>query len=207
MEFWIKENENKSYRLPVSPKDYTMTSGNTVTTVNANEVGEVSLFSGNKLYSITISSFFPAKVYTFCEYNNFPNPSKSIDIFEEWRKKGTVLRLIITDTKVNIPILIESFRWGEQDGTRDVYFELILREYRQLKAPTKKASIVPKRPSPPPPPPQTKRTHTVISGDCLWDLARKYYGDGSKYPTIFNANKDKISNPNLIHIGWVLVIP
>lgn len=51
------------------------------------------------------------------------------------------------------------------------------------------------------------RTYTVKRGDTLWGIANKYYGSGAKYPTIYNANRDKISDPNLIHIGWVLVIP
>lgn len=51
------------------------------------------------------------------------------------------------------------------------------------------------------------KTHTVKRGDTLWALAKKYYGSGAKYPTIYNANRDKIKNPNLIQIGWVLTIP
>lgn len=53
----------------------------------------------------------------------------------------------------------------------------------------------------------TTRTHKVKRGDTLWAIAKKYYGSGAKYPTIYNANKDKIKNPNLIQIGWVLKIP
>ena len=36
---------------------------------------------------------------------------------------------------------------------------------------------------------------------------QKYYGNGAKYPTIYNANKDKIKNPNLIYVGQVFTIP
>lgn len=54
--------------------------------------------------------------------------------------------------------------------------------------------------------PQAK-THTVKKGDTLWALAAKYYGSGAQYTKIYNANKDKISNPNLIYVGQVLTIP
>jgi nucleoid-associated protein YgaU len=50
-------------------------------------------------------------------------------------------------------------------------------------------------------------TYTVVKGDCLWNIAKKYYGKGSQYTKIYNANKDKISNPNLIYPGQVLTIP
>jgi LysM repeat protein len=48
---------------------------------------------------------------------------------------------------------------------------------------------------------------TVKSGDTLWAIAKKYYGDGSQYTKIYEANKDKISNPNLIYPGQELTIP
>ena len=52
-----------------------------------------------------------------------------------------------------------------------------------------------------------QRKYTVKAGDCLWNIAKKYYGSGSLYTKIYNANKDKIKNPNLIYVGQVLIIP
>ena len=51
------------------------------------------------------------------------------------------------------------------------------------------------------------RYYTVKKGDCLWNIAKSYYGSGSLYTKIYEANKDKISNPNLIHAAQVLLIP
>lgn len=53
----------------------------------------------------------------------------------------------------------------------------------------------------------TAETHTVQAGDTLWALAAKYYGDGAQYTKIYEANTDKISNPNLIYVGQELTIP
>lgn len=50
-------------------------------------------------------------------------------------------------------------------------------------------------------------TYTVKSGDCLWNITKKYLGDGSRYNEIYNLNKDKITNPNLIYAGQVLTLP
>jgi nucleoid-associated protein YgaU len=41
----------------------------------------------------------------------------------------------------------------------------------------------------------------VQPGDTLWAIAKKYYGNGAQYTKIYNANRDKIKNPNLIYPG------
>lgn len=52
-----------------------------------------------------------------------------------------------------------------------------------------------------------KRTYTVKRGDCLWNIAKRFYGNGAKYTKIYDANTNKIANPNLIYPGQVFVIP
>lgn len=49
--------------------------------------------------------------------------------------------------------------------------------------------------------------YIVKAGDSLWKIAIKYYGTGSHYMEIFNANEDILKSPNLIHPGDVLRIP
>lgn len=53
----------------------------------------------------------------------------------------------------------------------------------------------------------SSETYTVVKGDCLWNIAKKIYGSGAQYTKIFNANKDKIKDPNRIYPGQVLIIP
>ena len=52
-----------------------------------------------------------------------------------------------------------------------------------------------------------KRTYTVKRGDCLWKIARSFYGNGALYTRIYDANTNKIANPNLIYPGQIFVIP
>jgi nucleoid-associated protein YgaU len=49
--------------------------------------------------------------------------------------------------------------------------------------------------------------HTVVKGDTLSAIAKKYYGDASKYPEIFEANKPMLKDPNKIYPGQSLRIP
>jgi nucleoid-associated protein YgaU len=61
--------------------------------------------------------------------------------------------------------------------------------------------------SPTPSTTPTPRTYTVVAGDSLSKIAKKLYGDGNKWKRIFEANRDTIKNPDLIHPGQILKIP
>lgn len=49
--------------------------------------------------------------------------------------------------------------------------------------------------------------YEVVSGDTLSAIAKKFYGKGSLYPKIFEANKEVIKDPNLIYVGQKIRIP
>ena len=49
--------------------------------------------------------------------------------------------------------------------------------------------------------------HTVEKGDTLWAIATKFYNDGTKYPTIVEANQPMIKDADEIYPGQVLRIP
>jgi LysM domain-containing protein len=65
--------------------------------------------------------------------------------------------------------------------------------------------------NPPPSGPAQQRTFTVTRwpapGSSLWSIAQIMYGNPLRWVDIYNANRDKISNPNSIQPGWVLRIP
>jgi len=54
---------------------------------------------------------------------------------------------------------------------------------------------------------ETVQTAQVVHGHTLWALSQNYYGDPTRYPVIYEANKSQIHNPNLIFPGQVFVVP
>lgn len=54
---------------------------------------------------------------------------------------------------------------------------------------------------------EAKRTYTVKKGDCLWKIAKQFYGNGAQYGKIYDANTNQIADPDLIYIGQVFIIP
>jgi nucleoid-associated protein YgaU len=55
--------------------------------------------------------------------------------------------------------------------------------------------------------PDQPRTITVQAGDSLSKIAKRELGDANKWHAIYEANKDRIKNPDLIHPGDVLTLP
>lgn len=53
----------------------------------------------------------------------------------------------------------------------------------------------------------TARTYTVQPGDNLSKISKQFYGDANKYLKIFEANKDKLADPDKIKAGMELLIP
>lgn len=56
-------------------------------------------------------------------------------------------------------------------------------------------------------PSSAARTYTVQPGDSLSKISRQFYGDPNKYMKIFEANKDKLSDPDKVKVGTELLIP
>ena len=71
-----------------------------------------------------------------------------------------------------------------------------------IQAPAAAAAAAGNAPSTP-----AARSYTVQAGDSLSKIAKQFYGDANQYMKIFEANKDKLSDPDKIKPGMDLVIP
>jgi hypothetical protein len=138
VQMWFTADGSSPLRIPVLPPSFQVTAANNNTVVNIVDFGELNLIGKTKLAEISIASFFPAQYYSnLCEYSGFPDPYTFVNTFEKWRTSGKPVRFIKTNTvdnvkNVNMPVAIESFVYGEQDGTHDVYYTLSLKEYRYV---------------------------------------------------------------------------
>lgn len=213
MEFYLGD-----IRLPVPISEVNVKSGSEINIVSLAKGGEIAFFKGRKLENISFSGFYPSECVSYCQYPDFPSPESFCNQMKSIMEQGDPIRFIITDTDINNQFLIESFeKVYKVNGRGDIDFSISLIEYKELVipqiAPPKKDSSKVTEKTPQKRPNDKKnnnnknRTHTVVRGDTLWGLAKRYYGDGSQYMKIFNANKGKIKNPNLIIDGWKLVIP
>ena len=214
MEFWLKKSNSDKIMLPVNPESFAFTEKHNNTSVNVNSIGEVNLLGKRDLKTGTISSHFPKRDRNYANNSGRQAPYTYINKLLSWKSSGKPVQLIITGTKINFQVTIETLKYGEQDGTGDVYYDLPLKEYRAVEIKktklkkTKKKKTTKKKSKPKRPAAKKKtKTYTVKSGDCLWNIAKRFYGNGAQYTKIYNANRGKIKNPNLIYPGQVLTIP
>lgn len=203
MEFWLSQ-EDVRFQLPVLPSEFTVQKGNMNQTVQIENLGEITVLGQSKLSAITLTAFFPANEYSFCKYADYPKPYECVEQIETWRLSKKPVRLLVTETDINMLTSIEEFSYGEKDGSRDVYFTLSLKEYKEVKA-KKDNNVEGKRKV------TTRsvnkkmpKSYKVKAGDTLWDIAKRFYGDGSKHDLI--AKKNGIKNPKALPVGKVLML-
>ena len=122
--------DNSSIVLPVTPESFGVQVKNNNSVANITNFGDYNMMGKTGLKSITISSFFPAQDYNFSSGGD--EPYELVNQIEEWRLSTKPLNLLIENSTIDFDCLIDSFEYKEQDGTGDVYFTLVLTEYRNI---------------------------------------------------------------------------
>ena len=117
--------------------------------------------------------------------------------------------MLITKTGVNMYATIRKFDYREKGGEPgDVYYDIEFKEFKfiKIREVVKEAPKVQQQ-SDRPEISATANTYTVVKGDSLWNIAKKFYGNGGQYTKIFSANNPPIKNASLIYPGQVFTIP
>lgn len=217
----------KKCLLPIAPPKLSVKINNANETVTLINEGEINILKKAELTDIEFECRIPQEKYPFAVYKSgFKGADYFLDYFESLktskkpfqfivcRKRPTGKRLFDTNIKVSM----EDYKITEDAKNGfDVLVKIKLKQWRDYGTKTvnisfnmekPKASVEPQREATTSPAPATAQTYTVVKGDCLWNIAKKFYGNGSKYSIIYNANKSVIGgNPNLIYPGQVLTIP
>ncbi len=211
VEFWLINGKEK-LRLPVNPPSNSYTSSFDYEDTTVVGLGEITRIGYRKQREFSIETFWPASYNpVYCNYSGFISPASFIKKIESWRDKREPIRFVVTGAGgVNVKVTIRDFQVeAEKFGSPgDIYFTLDLKEYRE--ATVKTATVTSKKPAKKkrPAKPKTKPSvYTVKKGDCLWKIAKRYYGKGSEWRRIYNANRSKIKNPHWIYPGQKFVIP
>lgn len=217
----------KNCLLPVTPDKIQIKINNNNKTVNLINEGEINILKKAGLTDVEFECEIPQVEHSYAVYKSgFKSAGYFMDIFEELKNSQDPFQFIVCRRlpsgkkllNTNIKVSLEDYKITEEAKNGfDFQVKFSLKQYNDygtktvnisIAAEKPKASVEPVRETANSPAPAEAQTHTVVKGDCLWNIAKKFYGNGSKYTVIYNANKGVIGgNPNLIYPGQVLTIP
>lgn len=213
--------------LPIAPEKLQIKINNGNKTVVLINEGQINIIKSPKLTDIEFECIIPHTKYPFATYPfGFKPASYYLNHFEQLKTRRAHFSFVVSRTlptgkvlfSTNITATLEDYKIIEQakDGF-DLTVKIKLKQYKAFGTKTvtikngssntkSKATVNKKRDSSKST--SSSQTYTVVKGDCLWSIAKKFYNDGSKYTVIYNANKKVVGgNPNLIYPGQKLTIP
>lgn len=214
--------------LPITPSKLNIKIKNQNKTFNLINDGEINILKSAGLSEIDFEATLPNVKYPFAVYKSgFITANHFLNQLELLKTNKKPFQFIITRLfpngkslySTNIKVSLEDYTIKEDSKQGlDTVVSIKLKQYRDFSTKTCNVTIKQSKPvatvkttrsttTSPAPAPNKNKTYTVKRGDCLWNIAKKFYGNGSKYTVIYNANKNKIKNPNLIYVGQVLTIP
>lgn len=217
------DKDNATYRLPVNPEQIDSNSVQAIEKYEILKLGQIAIPTHMELTEYSFEVELPKEAYHYVETSgDFKDADTYLNLFRVWRDSKEPIRFIASNgigDDINTLVLIESLSIIEKAGEEgDKYVSFQLLEYREFgkklmvveeiqslsigTVKAKKKKITPEKTNP-----KSTGSYIVQTGDTLWAIAKKYYGNGAKYTKIADANKDKVKNPSLIKPGWKLVIP
>lgn len=218
--------KDKTYRLPVNPESFEVNSSMGTKNFDILGLGTIVVPSGLEPREFSFETEIPYRKYGYVKTKE---KFKNVDQYEAFFKKARRQKLPIgfhydngVSKEISTKVYIVDFNYVEnagEEGDKQYSFRLIeAKDYEaRLVKPEKKTDkkdkssnkkVVEKKINK-----QNKsntkkpKTYIVRKGDNLYALAKRFYGDGSKYTKIYYANRNIIKNPALIYPNMKLKIP
>ena len=211
---------NDVMRLPVNPQEIKIDNPQDNEKYEILKQGQIVLPTHMGSRKFQFEAEFPSQTYHyvndqrgFDQAGNFSNANGYIEVLQKWRRNNSPIGFKLSDDineEIDTQVLIESMTITEKAGEDgDYYVDFKLIETVNLirlevvkedpvtgettKQQVKGNTENPKKPE----------SYTIIKGDTLWGLAKRFLGDGGRWTELHKLNA-KIKNPNLIYPGQVI---
>lgn len=230
---WLNyDNDKKKYQLPANPEEIKLSVDGKATTSEIDKLGTLLHKGRRGPIAVSWESYFPAKYganYCSCTAKNYRTPAQMHKWILELMEAANPVHFVLSGGPFNLNIyaVITGYEPTEKGGDPGtIWYKITMKEYRSVtvRKYTKKTTSTSKKTTKT----TTKKrvtnkaktkTYTIKSRDCLWNIAKKYYGNGAQYTKILNANRtvlDKAAkqhgfsncnNGNRIWPGTKITIP
>lgn len=211
-------------QLPIAPSALQLKIKNQNKTTDLINQGEINILKSPGLTEVSFDFLIPHTQYPFAEYpGGFKAPKYYLDKLESLKNGKKPFQFIVSRISpggeqyfgTNLKVSIEDYTIKEDAGYEfDLTISIKLKQYRDYgaklvtviedSAGQKTAEVKESRSAESKP---EAKTYTVQKNDSLYNISKKMLGDGARWKEIYNLNQDKISSPNLIYPGQILVLP
>lgn len=211
--------------MPITPSKVKVKINNQNKTLTLINGEEINILKEAALTDVSFDLILPQSPYPFSN-GGAQSAQTYLNLFERLKKSKAPFQWILNRSRPsgaalfysNLTVGMEDYQITDdvKEGM-DIGVSIKLRQYRAFGTKTVKLSPPPALSQPAtatvePPKRETSSapknaSYTVKSGDCLWNIAKKQLGDGSRWKEIYELNKDKIKNPNLIYPDQSLTLP
>lgn len=212
--------------FPVTPSKIDMKIKGQNKTMNLINDGQINILKNPALTEVSFKALLPVTKYPFADYGGenrgiFVEPKYYLTKLEQLQMSKRPFQFIVTRNSptgksffhTNLRVSLESYDISEDAKQGfDITVSIKLKQYKEygtkVVAVTQNQVLPQSSRSDGENKPKTGTTYVVKEGDCLWNIAKQFYGNGASYTDIYNANKDVVgADPNLIYAGQVLTIP
>jgi len=211
--------------MPITPSKVKVKINNQNKTLTLINGEEINILKEAALTDVSFDMILPQSAYPFTN-GGAQSAQTYLNLFERLKKSKAPFQWILNRScpsgaalfYSNLTVGLEDYQITDdvKEGM-DIGVSIKLLQYRAFGTKTVKLSPPP-APSQSatatvePPPrgtsqPPKNASYTVKRGDCLWNIAKKELGDGSRWKEIYELNQDKIKNPNLIYPDQSLTLP
>lgn len=212
MDFYLTaERTGQRIQFPLNPEKSAANTGARISTYDTIVLGEIATPKGRKAARIPLEGIFPGESrLALGILKSWTPPGELVGQLQSWRDEGEKLRLLITETPLNLDVYIDTFEHSYAGGHGDVSFSLELVEARTIAIYTEEeyptlvlSATIGSRGTV-----EAPQSYVVKEGDSLWVISKKTLQDGSRWREIYDENREEVgTNPDLIYPGLVLRIP
>lgn len=229
--FYFKDGSDL-LTFPITPGELSIRVGSNNKTVTLISEGDINILKSPSLVEVEFQARFPMRKYPYSR--GVSGFQTYFDKFSELKTKKKSFRFIVARNTpkgdktwdTNMLVALEEIDIKESaDEGDDVLVSIKLKQFKEYgvkvlpKSYLKDTTSTSNTTRPTENKASKSDSYTVKSGDCLWNIAKKFYGNGAQWKKIYEANKSVIentakkygkkssSNGHWIYPGTKLVIP
>ncbi|MBR2520476.1 MAG: hypothetical protein IKE46_11955 [Selenomonadaceae bacterium] len=128
-EFYLTADDGEEIELCMPPEEIRVRSSASFRSYNVIEMGEIKFPKGEQLTNISWRGTLPGAgilLYPFVKHEAWDRPNEIIKVIRRWRERGTKLKLLITQTPVNLDVYIKGFDFTAKGGMGDYTYDIDL---------------------------------------------------------------------------------